>query len=1157
MPNPIVDPRDEPYALAGRIVTMNANADVLESGRIYVNEGKIVAVQPGSQPAPTGFENAPVIDTGGTIFPGLIELHNHLSYNILPLWNVPETFESRSQWRSNAEKRRLVTAPMFVLGHTPTYTEAVIRYVECKCLVAGVTTSQGISLTGIAVSKFYRGIVRNVEAPLDANLPVADTKIADVSDVEKFWAQLQRAEKKVKGAFLLHLCEGINAEALRHFDALRRANGEWAINSSLVGIHSTALRSDQFALLAQAKGAIVWSPLSNLLLYAETTDIGAALESGVTIGLGSDWSPTGSKNLLCELKVAQIVAAEKQLNLTPRQLVAMATIDAARILKWQDTLGSIETGKQADFVVIQNGGHDPYQALIDATEREIRLVVIRGIPRYGITALMQPFGGETEPVEIGGEERLLNLWDEVADPAVSGLSLAEATARLQDGLSNLPSLAKALADAGGVIARLAASGQVFNSITEAAHELGMSVNDLSLGIDNDELSSGKPPIFLDLEEDEFDGFGAVDSSGGLTASGLTLSELAENYAELLQSTTIALDPLTVVDDANYFQTLLQEMNLPNYVKQELPARYGVTPTLPADVHFLANQLVSRQIPFMGVTDLATFLNQPGFLSLSDRQLLIQEALRLLERVYVHLPMKRSMYAIDPLQRLRLLMFELEDRAQDNNSVLAPEMAFHRQMISIFTSLRDLHTSYSLPFPYRGKAAFLPFLIEEYFDDECQPHYIVSKVAGDLGDETFKPNVEVLYWNGVPIQRAIEQNAERHAGSNRAASLARGIDSLTIRPLTYSLPPDEEWVTLRYRTEDGEIRELTQKWLVFPTSQIKKLFSSTGSNSGVATAFGMDHYTDTIQQVKLSLFKPEIVEAAERAVNSGEAQPVVGSTIETKMPGVFRPLAVNGYGYIRIFTFNVDDADAFVDEFVNLVKQLPSEGLIIDVRGNGGGLIYAAERLLQVLTPHRPIEPSRAQFINSSLILQLCKRHAPSPVFTDFDLRPWIESVRQAIRTGATYSQAIPITDPKTCNNREPAYSGPIVLIVDGLCYSATDIFVAGFQDHDIGTIIGTSDNTGAGGANVWGYNLLQMLMNDSESEEHNFKALPHGADMRVAIRRTLRVGEQAGTPLEDLGIRPDRRYYMKQVDLLESNRALIDYACDVLKELSLKGMEVA
>lgn len=1153
MPNPIVDPRDEPYVLAGRIVTMNAQADVLASGRIYVAEGKIVAVRPSNQSAPAGFETAPVIDTGGMIFPGLIELHNHLSYNILPLWDVPETFESRSQWRNNDEKRRLVTAPMFVLGHTPTYTEAVIRYVECKCLVSGVTTSQGISLTGIAVSDFYKGIVRNVEAPLDANLPLADTKIDDVGDVEKFWKQLQRAEGKVKGAFLLHLCEGINAEALSHFDALRRASGEWAINSSLVGIHSTALRDDQFVLLAQANGAIVWSPLSNLLLYGDTADIGAALASGVTIGLGSDWSPTGSKNLLCELKVAQIVAAEKQLNLKPQHLVAMATIEAARILKWQDTLGSIETGKQADFVVIRNGGNDPYQALIDATERDIRQVVIRGIPRYGITAVMQPFGGETEPIEIGGEERLLNLWDEVADPAVSGLSLAEATARLQEGLNNLAPLARELANAGGVIARLAASGQVFNSIPEAAHELGISVNDLSLGIDNDDLSSGKPPVFLNLGENEFDGFGSADSQQGLTASGTTLTELAETYAELLQSTTITLDPLVVVDDANYFPTLLRQINLPNYVKQQLPARYGVNPTLPADVHFLSNQPAPRQLPFMGATDLATFLDQPGFLTLSDRQLLIQEALLLLERVYVHLPMKRSMYAIDPLQRLRLLMFELEDRAQDSNTVLAPEMAFHRQMVNIFTSLRDLHTSYSLPFPYRGKAAFLPFMIEEYFDDHCQPHYIVSKVAGDLGEATFKANVEVLYWNGMPIQRAIEQNAERHAGSNPAASHARGMDSLTIRPLTYSLPPDEEWVTLRYRTENGEIKELTQNWLVFPTSQIKTLFSSNGSSAGMATAFGIDHYTDTIQQVKLALYKPEIIEAAERAVNSGDAQPVA-SGLDTNMPGVFRANPMDDTcGYIRIFTFNVDDADVFVNEFVNLVKQLPQTGLIIDVRGNGGGLIYAAERLLQVLTAHRPIEPSRAQFINSSLILQLCKRHAPSTVLTDFNLEPWIESVRQAIRTSATYSQAIPITNPDSCNNPELDYhySGPIALIVDGLCYSATDIFVAGFQDHGIGKIIGTSDNTGAGGANVWGYNLLQMLMTDPASpQENNFKTLPHGADMRVAIRRTLRVGEQAGTPLEDLGIRPDHRYFMKQVDLLDSNSALINYACGVLKELS-------
>ena len=49
---------------------------------------------------------------------------------------------------------------------------------------------------------------------------------------------------------------------------------------------------------------MVWSPLSNLLLYGATARVDAAKRAGVRIGLGSDWSPSGSKNLLGELKVA-------------------------------------------------------------------------------------------------------------------------------------------------------------------------------------------------------------------------------------------------------------------------------------------------------------------------------------------------------------------------------------------------------------------------------------------------------------------------------------------------------------------------------------------------------------------------------------------------------------------------------------------------------------------------------------------------------------------------------------------------------------------------------------------------------------------------------------------------------------------------------------
>ena len=56
-----------------------------------------------------------------------------------------------------------------------------MRYVECKCLLGGVTTSQGIMLNSNAgIQRFYRGIVRNVEQTDDPDLSEAQARIADV-----------------------------------------------------------------------------------------------------------------------------------------------------------------------------------------------------------------------------------------------------------------------------------------------------------------------------------------------------------------------------------------------------------------------------------------------------------------------------------------------------------------------------------------------------------------------------------------------------------------------------------------------------------------------------------------------------------------------------------------------------------------------------------------------------------------------------------------------------------------------------------------------------------------------------------------------------------------------------------------------------------------
>jgi len=108
---------------------------------------------------PPGFENISIIKTRGTIYPGLIELHNHLSYNILKLWDVPKSYTNRDQWSGTPTYQKLISGPMKVLSQTPGYLPAIVRYVECKCLLSGVTTSQGIALySNQGIVRYYRGM---------------------------------------------------------------------------------------------------------------------------------------------------------------------------------------------------------------------------------------------------------------------------------------------------------------------------------------------------------------------------------------------------------------------------------------------------------------------------------------------------------------------------------------------------------------------------------------------------------------------------------------------------------------------------------------------------------------------------------------------------------------------------------------------------------------------------------------------------------------------------------------------------------------------------------------------------------------------------------------------------------------------------------------
>ncbi|MCP5054119.1 MAG: hypothetical protein GY940_43530, partial [bacterium] len=145
-----------------------------------------------------------------------------------------------------------------------------------------------------------------------------------------------------------------------------------------------------------------------------------------------------------------------------------------------------------------------------------------------------------------------------------------------------------------------------------------------------------------------------------------------------------------------------------------------------------------------------------------------------------------------------------------------------------------------------------------------------------------------------------------------------------------------------------------------------------------------------------------------------------------------------YGYIRIYSFDVYNSDNFLKEFARIVtgeltwdkeKDKPQsiDGLIIDVRGNGGGLIHAAEDLLQLIATWKgkgEIVRTTFDFINTPLTLELCEKSS--------SLKRWRRTFAKRLEAGNTHSLAYPLLGdeppPKFDNTGNRIYDGPIVLI---------------------------------------------------------------------------------------------------------------------------------
>jgi len=394
------------FLLKGRVVTMDGETNVINDGNVMVRDGKITGVWASNTNPPAGvdFTDVPIVETDGTIYPGLIDLHNHVHYNHIPLWDfevhLSESqkseeggYTNRYQWGNNWDYGPSITWMKTNIQSSYRWDMASeqMKYAEVQAVSGGVTAMQGSPSSG---TQAWDSILsRNVELYNFGQDGISTCAVCGAADDDYTGSHLiSQSEAGTLNAWFVHLSEGVDQSSKDEFDALWNKG---LIMDETIVIHGTAMDSSQFSQMASVNSELVWSPLSNLLLYGDTTDVVAAHQAGVSISISPDWGPSGSKNNLHELKVADMWNSNN-LNgyFSNYQLVEMVTSNPADATGWAPFVGRIKADLYADLVVIDTFHEDPYRNLIEAIDADVALTVVQGKAVFGDVDIMQQLQGD-------------------------------------------------------------------------------------------------------------------------------------------------------------------------------------------------------------------------------------------------------------------------------------------------------------------------------------------------------------------------------------------------------------------------------------------------------------------------------------------------------------------------------------------------------------------------------------------------------------------------------------------------------------------------------------------------------------------------------------------------------------------------------------------
>jgi cytosine/adenosine deaminase-related metal-dependent hydrolase len=370
--------------ITGTILTPD---NVLRGGQVLVDAaGNITCVACDCSAMATDATN--ISCPTGVVSPALINPHDHLAYtHNRPAPDTGERYEHREQWRTGED------------GHTripydSRPTAAQVMWGELRFVMGGATAT--------VASSGEPGLLRNLDQAVNEEglgdgevfydtFPLGSMTPKDSACSSYDFADTPMTIASVK-AFEPHIAEGIDAVARNELTCATTSSdgGEDLAQPQSAFIHASALEPGDYQTLAKAGTKLIWSPRSNIRLYGDTAPVTVAARLGVTIALGTDWTLSGSMNLLRELACADAFNARYLDHFfSDEQLWLMVTRNAARVTGATGRLGELAPGRVADIAIFDGQKHADHRAVIAAAPADVVLVMRGGSALYGDAALVR------------------------------------------------------------------------------------------------------------------------------------------------------------------------------------------------------------------------------------------------------------------------------------------------------------------------------------------------------------------------------------------------------------------------------------------------------------------------------------------------------------------------------------------------------------------------------------------------------------------------------------------------------------------------------------------------------------------------------------------------------------------------------------------------